>query len=168
MIQRRNFLLKLSQGALIASIGVKPALCDIFNKTKDSLLADVEKLIPRLMKEFKVPGLSAAIIRDGKLIWNKAYGVKSNTSQEPVDINTIFEAASVSKTVFAYAVMKLCEKGILGLDNSLTKFLPEPFLEGDHRLDLITARHVLSHQSGFQNWRTPDDPLKIHFTPGTN
>jgi CubicO group peptidase (beta-lactamase class C family) len=132
------------------------------------LLADVEKLIPPIMSEFKIPGLSAAIIRNGNVIWNKAFGVKDNRSNEPVDIDTVFEAASVTKTVFAYAVMKLCEKGTLVLDEPLTRYLSKPFLESDPRLNLITARHVLSHQTGFQNWRTPEEPLKINFTPGTD
>jgi CubicO group peptidase (beta-lactamase class C family) len=92
--------------------------------------------------------------------------VKDNDSKAPVDNDTIFEAASVSKTVFAYAVMKLCEKGTIGLDTPLTKYAPKRFLEGDPRLDLITARHVLSHTSGFQDWRSGANPLKIHFTPG--
>jgi CubicO group peptidase (beta-lactamase class C family) len=78
----------------------------------------------------------------------------------------VFEAASVSKTVFAYAVMKLCEKGVMNLDTPLTRYTSERFLTGDPRLDLITARHVLSHTSGFQNWRSDDEPLKINFTPG--
>ena len=167
-MHRRDFLLRTGQAALIASIGLKPDLLKANQNNNASLLADVEKLIPPLMRKFKVPGLSAAIIRDGKLIWNKAFGVKDNASKEPVDIETVFEAASVSKTVFAYAVMKLCEKGTLALDEPLTRYLPRPFLEGDRRLDQITARHVLSHQSGFQNWRTPEMPLKINFTPGTD
>jgi CubicO group peptidase (beta-lactamase class C family) len=60
----------------------------------------------------------------------------------------------------------LCEKGVIGLDTPLTKYAPKPFLEGDPRLELITARHVLSHTSGFQNFRSGQNPLKIHFTPG--
>lgn len=167
-MHRRNFLLRTGQAAIIASIGLKTDLLKASQNDNALLLADVEKLIPPLMTEFKVPGLSAAIIREGKLIWNKAFGVKSNASKEPVDIETNFEAASVSKTVFAYAVMKLCEKRTLALDEPLTRYLPKPFLEGDPRLDLITARLVLSHQTGFQNWRTPEDPLKINFTPGTD
>lgn len=167
-MHRRFFLQRTGQAALIASLGLKPDLLKANQNNNALLLADVEKLIPRLMTEFKVPGLSAAIIRDRELIWNKAFGVKNNTSKEPVDIETVFEAASVSKTVFAYAVMKLCENGTLALDEPLTRYLPKPFLEGDPRLDLITARHVLSHRSGFQNWRTPEEPLKINFTPGTD
>lgn len=168
LMNRRNFLLHTGQSVLVASLGLKPDLLKAGSNYNDLLMADVEKLIPRLMAEFKVPGLSAAIVKNGKLIWNRAYGVKSNDSKEPVDTNTVFEAASVSKTVFAYAVMKLCEKGILTLDTPLSRYLPEPFLQGDPRLDLITARYVLSHQTGFQNWRTPGEPLKIHFTPGTD
>jgi CubicO group peptidase (beta-lactamase class C family) len=74
---------------------------------------------------------------------------------------------SMSKPVFAYAVMKLCERGVLSLDAPLTKYTPERFLEGDPRLDLITARHVLSQTAGFQNWREEGDgQLKIYSTPG--
>ena len=167
-MHRRSFLLRTGQAALITSLGLKPELLKANQNDNAVLSADLEKLIPRLMTEFKVPGLSAAVIRDGKLIWNKAYGVKNNTSKEPVDVETVFEAASVSKTVFAYAVMKMCEKGIMTLDEPLTRYSPKPFLEGDRRLDLITARLVLSHQTGFQNWRTPEEPLKINFTPGTD
>ena len=81
-------------------------------------------------------------------------------------LDTIFEAGSVSKTVFAYAVLKLCERGVLSLDTPLTKYTSDRFLEGDPRLNLITARHVLSHTTGFQNWRSKKEPLAIHFSPG--
>jgi CubicO group peptidase (beta-lactamase class C family) len=131
-----------------------------------TLIADLEKQIPKLMKEARVPGLSIAIIKDAKLFWRRGFGVKDNASKEPVDNDTVFEAASTSKPVFAYAVMKLCEKGVMDLDTPLTKYTPERFLEGDPRLDLITARHVLSHTSGFPNFRSQEEPLKIHFRPG--
>jgi CubicO group peptidase (beta-lactamase class C family) len=118
------------------------------------------------MKETVVPGLSIALIRDAKLSWRRAFGIADVASGRPVDDDTVFEAASVSKTVFAYAVMKLCEKGVLKLDTPLTRYTPERFLTGDARLDLITARHVLSHTAGFQDWRSEQEPLRIHFTPG--
>jgi CubicO group peptidase (beta-lactamase class C family) len=130
------------------------------------MLADLEREIAKRMEEAKVPGLSMAIITDGKLFWRRAFGVKDSASREPVDNDTLFEAASVSKTVFAYAVMKLCEKGVMNLDTPLTRYTSERFLEGDPRLDLITARHVLSHTTGFQNWRSKEKPLQIRFTPG--
>jgi hypothetical protein len=63
----------------------------------------------------------------------------------PIDHDTVFEAGSVSQTVFAYAIMKPYETGALDLDTPLTHYTPLRFLEGDPRLDLITARHLLSH-----------------------
>lgn len=113
-----------------------------------------------------VPGLSIAIVRNAKLSWRRGFGVMDNGSKAPVANDTVFEVASMSKPVFAYAVMKLCEQGVMDLDTPLTHYTSERFLEGDPRLDLITARHVLSHTSGFQNWRSKNEPLKIHFTPG--
>lgn len=77
----------------------------------------------------------------------------------------MFEAASTSKPVFAYAVVKLFEKIVMNFDMPLTKYTSERFLVGDPRFDLITARHVLSHTSGFQNFRSSEKPLKIQFTP---
>jgi len=130
------------------------------------LVADLEKLLPKLMAKSIVPGLSMALVQDGKLLWRKAFGVKDTASKEPVDQETVFEAASVSKTVFAYLAMNLCEQGVLGLDRPLAKDAPKLFLNGDARLELITPRHVLSHTSGFQNWRSEEEDLKIHFTPG--
>jgi len=132
----------------------------------EDLIADLERQIPRLMKEALVPGLSIAIIKDARLFWRRGFGVKDQRSKQPVDNETVFEAASTSKPVFAYAVMKLCERGVLDLDTPLTRYTTERFLEGDPRLDLITARHVLTHTSGFPNWRAREDPLAIHFTPG--
>jgi len=118
------------------------------------------------MQETRTPGLSIAIIRNAKVAWSRGFGTKDRASKAVVDDSTIFEAASMSKPVFAYAVMKLCERGIINLDTPLVKYTPERFLKGDSRLDLITARHVLSHTSGFQDARSGDKPLKIHFAPG--
>ena len=78
----------------------------------------------------------------------------------------MFEAASVSKTMFAYAVMQLRDRGLLSLDTPLTTYTTDRILEGDPRLDQITARHVLSHTSGLPNFRSGGEPLAIQFTPG--
>jgi CubicO group peptidase (beta-lactamase class C family) len=173
-IRRRDFLFESSRAALSASllpVALRGQQHQESTAPKDdapwtSLIADLEKQIPELLEETTVPGLSIAIIRDGELRWRRGFGVKDSGSRQPVDNDTVFEAASTSKPVFAYAVMKLCERGVLDLDTPLTKYTPGRFLEGDPRLDLITARHVLSHTTGFQNWWSEDEPLKIHFAPG--
>ncbi len=173
-MRRRDFLVGSSRAAL--GFCLLPVAAPARGNQKSAelkdgtawrtLIAELEKQIPKLMEEVMVPGLSIAIIKDAKLRWRRGFGVKDSASKKPVDNDTVFEAASMSKPVFAYAVMKLCEKGIMDLDTPLTKYTSELFVEGDPRLELITARQVLSHTSGFQNWRSEKEPLKIHFTPG--
>ena len=133
-----------------------------------SLVTFLEDEIPSLLKRHPAtPGVSMAIVADAKLLWSRGFGVRERTTNVPVDDDTVFEFASVSKTAFAYAAMKACEKGILNLDTPLTKYTSERYLVGDPRLDLITPRHVLAHTTGFQNWRSKGNPLKIQFTPGS-
>lgn len=166
-MRRREFLKETARAA--AGCGALRFVTRAQSKTArawTTLIADLEKMVPQQMAEANVPGVSIAVIRGGKLAWRLGFGVKDIQSKSPVDNDTVFEAASMSKPVFAYAAMKLCERGVIGLDIPLTKYTPERYLEGDPRLELITARHVLSHTSGFQNYRSVDEPLSIHFTPG--
>ena len=132
---------------------------------KAELAARLERLIPQLMADGSVPGLSALLIRDNKVFWQRAFGVMNVETKQPVTPDTIFEAASLSKPVFAYGVLKLVDAGKLDLDTPLVKYLPGAYVENDERLNQITARIVLSHRTGFPNWRR-NDQLKINFTPG--
>ncbi len=130
-------------------------------------IGEFESRLPTLMAEFDVPGLSIAVVADGEVAWRRGFGLKNASTGTHVDNDTIFQAGSMSKPVFAYAALKLCEQGVIGLDTPLTTYAGEPFLEGDPRLAQITPRHVLSHTAGFPNWRSGTDPLRIHFTPGS-
>ncbi len=134
-------------------------------KPDQTTIAALKKRIPELLKESSVPGLSLALIRDEKTYWVQGFGVRDAKTGQPVTDDTIFEAASLSKPVFAYGVLKLVDQGKLDLDAPLTRYLPKPYIEGDARLEKITARIVLSHRTGFPNWR-PGDGLTIRFTPG--
>jgi len=128
----------------------------------------LEQAIPQLMTEADIPGLSIALIRDSKVIWTHGFGVTNSETKARVNDNTVFEAASLTKPVFAYAVLKLVDNGKLDLDTPLVKYLPGRYDVGDDpRLDQMTARHVLSHTTGFPNWRPRGDKtLKMYFTPG--
>ena len=126
----------------------------------------LEEVVGRVLREGEVPGAAVALVRGGRVVWHKGFGVKNARTKEPVDEATVFEAASLSKPVFAYAVLKLVERGKLDLDAPLAKHLPTPVVENDERLKLVTARMVLSHRTGFPNWRPRGQPLKIHFAPG--
>ena len=126
----------------------------------------LERNIPELMKKDGVPGLAIAVIRAGKTAWLHGFGMKEVRTGQPVTGETVFEAASLSKPVFTYAVLKLVEQGKLRLDVPLTTYLPKPFVSGDERLAKITARIVLSHRTGFPNWPADDGSVSIYFTPG--
>jgi CubicO group peptidase (beta-lactamase class C family) len=156
---------------LVAMLSASPSLFSPILRARNESKASTDATIPKLesdatelMKKDHVPGLEIGVIRDGKTTWLHAFGVKDVKSNQPVTNETTFEAASLSKPVFAYAVLKLVEQGKLGLDVPLTTYLPKPYIEGDERLAKITARLILSHRSGLPNWPA-DDGLHIYFTP---
>lgn len=123
-------------------------------------------LIESWMDENKVPGLSLAVIDKGDIVFQTELGVKNSTNKEQVSEETLFEAASLSKPVFAYAVMKWAEKGFIDLDTPLSSYLSYEQVCQDPRVNTITARMVLSHTTGFPNWRPDKQTLQIHFQPG--
>jgi CubicO group peptidase (beta-lactamase class C family) len=125
----------------------------------------LSKLIPNLMSYAEAPGLSIATIEVGKIAWIGSFGVKNTKTGALVDVRTVFPAASLGKVVFAYAVLKLVDKGTLDLDVPLSRYVPA-YVENDDRVNLITARHVLTHRTGFPNWRPGGKPLLMHFEPG--
>lgn len=135
--------------------------------TKESI-EKLQKDVPDLMQQADIPGMSVALIRNGKLVWTGSFGVMNADTRKPVNQQTVFEAASLSKCVFAYGVLKLVDEGKLDLDVPLTKYLGNNYGVPDKRINLITARHVLTHSSGFPNWRENDHSkiLQIHFNPG--
>jgi len=136
------------------------------SRPNQATIQTLERRLPDLMKQADIPGVSLALIRGGKTYWLHEFGVRDAKSKTPVAADTVFEAASLSKPVFAYGVLKLVEQGKLALDAPLSKYLPQPYIDGDPRLDQITARFVLSHRTGFRNWRGDGNPLRIYFTPG--
>jgi CubicO group peptidase (beta-lactamase class C family) len=125
------------------------------------------------LQDAMVPGLAMAIIEEGRISWEGVFGTKNAETGEPVTEATVFEAASLSKPVFAYAVMKLVDKGTFDLDKPLAEYLAgadlkqvyPPAASGDARWKAITARMVLTHSTGFPNWFNIA-PMRFLFDPG--
>src|SRR5262245_4989643 len=98
----------------------KPSFTPLQTKAKKELvIAKLEQSVPQLMKEGAVPRLSIALLRNGELVWRQGFGVKNTKTNEPVTDGAVFEAASLSKPVFAYAVLKLVDAGSFDLDKPL-------------------------------------------------
>ncbi len=125
----------------------------------------MNRFLQRQVDSLNMPGLSIAFINNGKIVYSNEYGYADIENKIKVKSNTIFEAASLSKTAFAYFILKLADKGILNLDTPLYTYLRNKDLEYDERYKLITARMVLSHTTGMPNWRQGN--LELKFTPGT-
>ena len=152
-------------------------------------VSNLDTRIKTLMDSAEVTGMAIAIFNDNQIIYRKAFGYANADKKTPMQVNTLFYGASLSKAVFGYLVATLANNGILDLDKPLQQYLDIPIpelktkeewrsfkdLKNDKRYETITARMCLSHTTGFQNWRwipRPNDPgnrdkLKIYFDPGT-
>lgn len=122
--------------------------------------------LQQLLKDGGVPGLAMALILKGEIAEIMVAGARNATTAAPVTASTIFEAASLSKPVFAYAVLQLVDAGALTLDTPLATNIPD-YVLNDLRAPDITVRNVLNHTTGLPNWRNNEVPLKTHFPPGT-
>jgi CubicO group peptidase (beta-lactamase class C family) len=118
-----------------------------------------------LAREVNVPGVAVAVLDGKKPVWSAGFGIANSIL--PVTSDTIFEAASLSKQVVAFATLELCRAGLLELDIPLAYYVPEPNLELDPQLAEITTRHVLSHTSGLPNWSPEGEIAVTQFQPGT-
>lgn len=130
--------------------------------------ADVDDFLESGMEKHNIPGLAIAIVNNSEVVYHKTFGYANKEKEMPVTEQTLFEAASMSKSVFATMVMMYVEEGKLDLDKPLYTYWPFPDIEYDERYKKITARMVLSHRSGFPNWREGDEKLKINFEPGSD
>lgn len=131
----------------------------------------VERLtahIPRWMERERVPGCSVALVLEGDIAWTGAFGLASVEAKRPVDHDTVFSAASLTKPVFATLALGLHTQGVIDLDRPLVDYLVHPKLADHPLLPLMTGRHVLCHATGMPNWAgmEPDKQLKIKFPPG--
>jgi CubicO group peptidase (beta-lactamase class C family) len=121
--------------------------------------------LQQLLKDSGVPGISIALIRHGEVAEITTAGTRNALTGARVEAKTIFDAASLSKPMFAYAVLQLVDAGALLLDTPLAKSVPD-YVSNDPRAADVTVRNVLSHTTGLPNWRSNDYPLKTYFPPG--
>jgi len=89
----------------------------------------LDTLLPALLDSAGVPGLALALVSHGRIVWARGFGSRRQGETGPIDTATVFEAASLGKPVFAYAVMKLVDEGRFDLDRPLFSYQPLP----DHR-----------------------------------
>ena len=109
---------------------------------------EVDLLAEKTLKTFNVPGIAVAIVKDGKLIHSKGYGVKSILTNEKVDANTLFGIASNSKAFTSAALAMLVDEGKIKWDDKVVKYLPNFKMYNEYVTNEFTIRDLLTHRSG--------------------
>ena len=117
----------------------------------------IEKLLSRKMSEESIPGLSIALVVEGKMVWSNGYGMADMENFVPAKRNTVYRTASVGKVLTATEAMRLVEEGKLDLDASIQQYCPE-FPE---KRWPITSRHLLGHTSGIRHYGGPDHEAEL-------
>lgn len=109
------------------------------------------------MAHYHTPGVSIAVVNNYKVEWARGFGVREQGKREPVTETTLFQAASISKPMFALAVMRLVEEGKLDLDEDVNRYLSSWKVPPNGAWQpRITLRQILSHSAG----------LTVHGFPG--
>jgi CubicO group peptidase (beta-lactamase class C family) len=133
----------------------------VFAKSVDQIskyIPDFEKQVLKIKDEYHAPGVSIAIVKDGKIVYTKSFGVKENGKPDEIDNDTVQQIASLSKTFLAFLVAQLVEEGVLSWDMPINKYLPELIFSDEKAnksatlLDLMTHRIGLPPFSGDTLW----------------
>lgn len=107
----------------------------------------------RLLEDGGVVGATLAFVADGRIVAIEYHGMEDIASGRPVDAHTIYHWASITKTLTGVAVMQIRDRGLLGLDDPIVRYVPE--LRGVRNpfgsMDDVTLAHLLSHSSGFRS-----------------
>lgn len=138
------------------------------NSKKSKLALDsLDRKITQWQKDLNIPNVAISIIENNKVIDTKVYGSLSNG--DPAPHNMVFDVASLTKVIFSTLVLKLVDQGKWKLDEPLADYFIDPEVASDPYSKKINTRDILSHQSGFDNWRWMNSTgkLKFNFEPGT-
>jgi CubicO group peptidase (beta-lactamase class C family) len=127
---------------LIVSLFAFPAFA------QEAATAKIDEFVKAEMQKQKIPGVSLAVVRDGRLIYAKGYGFANVEHQVAVKPETIFQSGSVGKQFTAMAVMMLVEEGKIGLDDKISKY----FADAPAEWKDITVRNLLTHTSGMTDY----------------
>ncbi|MDW3098081.1 MAG: serine hydrolase domain-containing protein [Alphaproteobacteria bacterium] len=148
----RSYLAAVLIGILAVS-GAARADTGMLDWEDREIAQALDAFMPRLMDEENVPGAQVAFIRDGRMVYERAFGVRNVIGRAPVTTETIFEAASISKPVAAHVALQLVAAGKLRLDKDIGLGLEPPWLDpgADGSIPKITLEQVLTHTSGLSN-----------------
>lgn len=112
-------------------------------------MGDLEAFVTQALKDYQVPGAGIAVVRDGKVVLAKGFGVRDVTKPDPVDENTIFQLASVTKSLTGAAVATVVDEGKLDWDTPITNYMPEFVGYDPYMTRWLTTRDLLAMRTGW-------------------
>lgn len=125
----------------------------VFAQTNDAKLAEIDAYANKVMKDWNQPGMAIAVVRDGKTVFAKGYGVQKIGTNDKVDENTVFAIASNSKAFTTAAISILIDEGkITSWDDPVSKYLPEFQLYNPYVTESLTVRDLVSHRVGLDTF----------------
>lgn len=130
-----------------------PSQAEDLSKAKPGEAFDAarfDEMVPLMLSEHKAAGVGIAIIRNGDVIWTGYYGEQGPGA--PTNEDTVFNTASVAKTIAAETLIALDDKGLISLDEPIHEYVTHPDLSGDPRYRKLTPRLLMSHRAGLRNW----------------
>ncbi len=111
--------------------------------------------------------MAIAIVRNGRVKRIQNFGWSNTASKSRITNDTVFEAASLSKPVVAYGVLRLVDNGLIAIDDPVSKYIDNPELRDDSRWKTLTIKMLLDHTSGLPNELRPGERASFSFAPGT-
>ncbi len=111
-------------------------------------VAAIDAFAEAALEEYGVPGAAVALVVDGKIVLARGYGVRTEGQPEPVDADTVFQLASVTKTLTAAALGTVVDAGQLGWDDPVVEFVPNFALADPYPTRWTTTRDLLAHRTG--------------------
>ena len=137
-------------GVFAASLSVAVAcvLAPVAASAQPAPLAGLDDYIAAAMESWQVPGLAIAVIRDGRTVYERGYGVRDVTTGEPVDEHTLFAVGSTSKAFTSAALGMLVDEGRLGWDDRVIDHIPWFEMHDAYATRELTVRDLLTHRSG--------------------
>lgn len=121
-----------------------------------SLDGELNRLVPRILDAYAVPGAAVGIIRDGKVRSATGYGYRDVARRQPVTVSTAFNVGSISKSVTAWGVMRLVQEGRVELDAPVSGYLSRwKIPPSQFNAEAVTVRRLLSHTAGLSMWGVP-------------
>jgi N-acyl-D-amino-acid deacylase len=117
----------------------------------DPRLASFDRLMTRFMRKHRIPGAALAVAHNGRMVYARGFGFADRDDKQPVQPDSLFRIASVSKPLTAVAVLQLIERGHLKFDDPVFEILKlqRPARRFDARWKKVTILHLLQHRGGW-------------------